>query len=108
MHNLKKVITSLFKESLCIRMRISSLIRARDCSVLEQMGSDGPVAAISRSIWIRAYRVIEAGAAAVGLYLPGRRCDVNSKTNSSRKVCFGQNFLRRTTKAQTRRAALVP
>ena len=30
MHNRKKVITSLFRESLCVRMRISSLVRTRD------------------------------------------------------------------------------
>jgi hypothetical protein len=30
MHNHKKVITSLFRESLCVRMRISSLVRTRD------------------------------------------------------------------------------
>src|ERR1700693_3503354 len=30
MHNHKKVITSLFRESLCVRMRISSLVRTPD------------------------------------------------------------------------------
>src|ERR1035438_1965766 len=30
MHNHKKEITSLFRKSLCVRMRISSLVRTRD------------------------------------------------------------------------------
>ena len=32
MHNHKKVITSMFRENLCVRMRISSLVRTRDTS----------------------------------------------------------------------------
>ena len=30
MHNHEKLFTSLFRESLCVRMRISSLVRTRD------------------------------------------------------------------------------